>query len=173
MQLNDRFWLSLAIMSLAYLVLHWLAWWRRLRRLEAYTIGVATLFAGIAIWMGLTREYLLLCAFPAAAGLSVALSYLFDRVSNWRARAETGLAPPRTANSVASREVRTLEDALFTVGGVLSELDIIAMRIAQRARTQADCADLEGIARVKVRLEDARAFLQGLHPDRLPVNQGG
>ncbi|HUT20238.1 MAG TPA: hypothetical protein VM366_13870 [Anaerolineae bacterium] len=168
MELNDRFWLSLGIMALAYLTQHFFAWWRRLKRLEAYTIGVATLFGGIAIWTGLTREYLLLCAFPAVAGLSVGASWLYDRVANWRVLAETDAPGQRAPNSRASREVRTLEDALFTLSDVLGELDIAAMRMAQRARTEAECANLEAIARVKVKIEDARAYLQHLHPERLP-----
>lgn len=168
MQLDDRYILSLVAMVLCYLALHWFRWWRRLRRLEAYTIGVGTLFAAIAIWMGLTRQFLLLCAYPVAAGLSVGFSYLADLVAHWRARAESGIAASRAANSAASREVRTLEDASFTLSGALSDLDIVAMRIAQRARTQAECADLEAIVSVKVRLEDTRGFLQHLHPDRLP-----
>ena len=167
MEIGDRYWLSLAIMGLAYVALHWFAWWRRLKRLEAYTIGVATMFAGIAIWLGLDRCFLLLAAYPIVAGCAVGLCYAIDLVNTWRAGARTALATPRLSNSAASREVRTLEDALFTLPGLIDELDVVAMRLGQRARTDVQCADLEAIARVKVRLEQVRCVLLDFHPDRL------
>jgi hypothetical protein len=74
----------------------------------------------------------------------------------------------RAPNSPASREVRTLADALFTLGSVRLDLAIIALRIGQRAVTEAESADLQAIARVMRDLENARGYLQRLHPNRLP-----
>ena len=84
---------GIAVTGLLYAVQHWAPWPRKLTRLEAYTIGTATLWIGLAIWMAPARVFWISLAFPAVAGLSVGGSYLVDRVLNWRQRADLHNGP--------------------------------------------------------------------------------
>ena len=57
---------------------------------------------------------------------------------------------------------------MFTLVSVRFDLAIVALRLTQRAYTDAERADLEAIRRVLADIEDARGYLQDLHPDHLP-----
>ena len=63
-----------------------------------------------------------------------------------------------------------MEDALFTLASVRVDLAIVALRIGQRARTDAERADLQAVGRALADLEEARGYLRCLHPDGLPVH---
>lgn len=72
---------GMLLTALVLAVGHWFEWPRRLTRVEAYIYGVASLFAGFALWRGLNGDWLGpvgLLVICLVGGLTVILAYKWD-----------------------------------------------------------------------------------------------
>ena len=72
---------------------HLFRWPRKLKEVEAYTYGVASILLGYAIWLGIGLIWWQLCAFAAAGGIVVGLLYWYERDRNLTIRVEQPDAP--------------------------------------------------------------------------------
>jgi uncharacterized membrane protein len=61
---------------------HWFPWPRRLKRLEAYAIGTATVWLGVGMTLGWSPLFWKLLLIPVAGGAGVAIGYAIDRLLN-------------------------------------------------------------------------------------------
>ena len=68
---------------------HLFPWPRRLRQIESYTYGVASILIGYAIWLGLGGTFWRLCAFAVAGGVVVGLLYWYEATRNAQIRARS------------------------------------------------------------------------------------
>ena len=78
----DTWYIGMAVTGLGMAVLHWFPWPRKLRRLEAYALGTGSVLLGQFLWLGWCDTFLLLAAFPLAAGIVTALGWWYDRYAN-------------------------------------------------------------------------------------------
>jgi hypothetical protein len=65
---------------------HWFPWWRKLHRLEAYTLGVLAILLGQGIWLKFDQRWRRSAAFAAIAGAVVYAAWGYDTIANARAR---------------------------------------------------------------------------------------
>ena len=73
----------------------------------------------------------------------------------------------RTANCAASREIRTLEDALALRHQARERLKHAATRMLHTARTREDAENIEALIETIAELDEMGTILQQFHPDRL------
>jgi hypothetical protein len=88
---NIRLGLAVTITALVLAVQHWFPWWRKLRRLEAYTLGTAAVLAGQGVYLGFNRAWRKLALIAGLGGLVVFGAYLYDWCANQRARRTAGV----------------------------------------------------------------------------------
>lgn len=73
--------LGVAVTVLLLVATHWAPWPRKLHRVEAYVIGIASMLAGQAIWLGSLNQWdtwFGLVGWAAASGLAVIFAYTVD-----------------------------------------------------------------------------------------------
>lgn len=83
--MTDTYWYALAITALVELVLHWAPWPRPLHRIGAYSVGVAGILLGAALWLipsGHAAMFAALVLLCAVAGAATGLGYAIDAVRN-------------------------------------------------------------------------------------------
>ena len=61
---------------------HWFPWPRKLKRLEAYTIGTATVWLGVGMALQWSPLFWRLAVIPVAGGIGVAIGYAVDKLLN-------------------------------------------------------------------------------------------
>jgi hypothetical protein len=70
---------------------HWFPYWRPLKKLEAYTLGTATLLLGGGIATGFSADWRRIAIVTAVGGLTVIGAHRFDVDANARARKHAGV----------------------------------------------------------------------------------
>jgi hypothetical protein len=79
---NWPYYVGIGGVVLLLMLQHWLPWPRRLRRLEAYTIGTATVWIGVGVALEFAPLFWQLLVIPVAGGIGVAIGYAYDVVRN-------------------------------------------------------------------------------------------
>jgi hypothetical protein len=87
-----RFFGGLALTAALLAALHWFPWFRKLHRLEAYSLGTASIVAGQGVYLGFDARWRKLTAFSIIGGLVVYWAWLYDGIANQHARQLAGRA---------------------------------------------------------------------------------
>ena len=77
------FYAGLGLTVLLLLVGHWFPWPCPLPRLWSYAYGVGSILAGIAVWLLVSGQYIVMggiSAIACAGGVAVVLAYQVDRI---------------------------------------------------------------------------------------------
>ena len=80
---------GLTVTALILIAAHWFPFPRKLHRLEAYSIGIAAILVGQAIWLCCAGEWKLwmaIAAFSVVSGAAVIGAYAIDTLLKYRVR---------------------------------------------------------------------------------------